>query len=67
MAGLQGDNTVNEVGAKDLEFAFIVAAKVDEAARTFARAGERDLMNRTFSVAVFVFEQNNRFARDGRG
>ena len=67
VGGLEGDNAVNAVGAKDLELAFIVAAKINVAAGTFARARERDLVNRADSIAVFVFKQNHRLAGDRRG
>ncbi len=36
---LEGHNTVNTVGAEDAEFAFVIAAEVDEAAATLTSAG----------------------------
>jgi hypothetical protein len=58
---------VNAIRAEDAELALVIAAKVNEAATTFARTGQRYLVNRSNALAVFILKQHNRLARHRRG
>jgi hypothetical protein len=60
---LEGYNPVNAVRPKDAEFAFVVAAKVDQTTTTPTSAGQRDLVDRTYALPVLVFEQHDRLTR----
>jgi hypothetical protein len=63
---LEGYNAMNAVGAKNAEFAFVIAAEVDQPALTLTRAGKCNLMDRSNPLTVFVFEQDQRLARHRR-
>ena len=58
---------MNAIRAEDAELALVIAAKVDETTTTFARTGQRYLVNRANALAVFILKQHHGLARHGRG
>jgi hypothetical protein len=60
---LQGYNPVNAICPEDAELALVIAAKVDQTPTATARAGQRDLMDRTYALAILVFEEHERLTR----
>jgi hypothetical protein len=62
VAALQRYDAVNTIGAKNTELSFVISAKINLATAALGGAGQRHLMNRAHSLAVFVFKQNNRLS-----
>jgi hypothetical protein len=56
---------MNTVGAKYAELALVVAAEVYQATATFAGAREGHLMDRSHTLAIFIFKQYDRLAGHG--
>jgi hypothetical protein len=62
-ARLERYHPVNAICAENAELAFVVTAKVNQAAATLPGAGERYLMDRSDALPVLILKQHHRLTR----